>query len=98
MTREKQIAAKASTYIKDTHSPSYVSDFQAAMNIAAGKAFVAGAQWADETILKEVLRWLDDHTYDEQYLFNDTPDAVGIAPYHTKEAMLRSFKERFNIE
>jgi hypothetical protein len=68
------------------------------MNIAAVKAFTAGAKWADRTILQEVLIWLDEHTYDEQYLLDDTPDAVGIAPYHTKEAMLRSFKERFNIE
>ena len=61
MIREKQITAKASAYVKDTHSPSHVSDFQAAMNIAAGKAFIAGAKWADKTILQEVLEWLDEN-------------------------------------
>lgn len=98
MTREKQICAQSIVYTKETHSPSSVSECQVAMNIAVVKAFTAGAKWADRTILQEVLIWLDEHTYDEQYLLDDTPDAVGIAPYHTKEAMLRSFKERFNIE
>lgn len=90
MKREKQIREAAK---KTTGLFSYRNGYSTAED-----AFVEGARWADRTILKEVLIWLDDHTYDEQYLLDDTPDAVGIAPYHTKEAMLRSFKERFNIE
>lgn len=96
MIREKQITTKASRYVKDTHSPSHVSDFQAAMNIAAGKAFIAGAEWADETILKEVLEWLDEIT-------DNGDDGCGhsmvyFTSFDYKEEMFKLFKERFNIE
>lgn len=90
MKREKQIREAAK---KTTGLFSYRNGYSTAED-----AFVEGAQWADRTILQEVLIWLDEHTYDEQYLLDDTPDTVGIAPYHTKEAMLRAFKDRFNIE
>lgn len=89
MKREKQIREAAK---KTTGLFSYRNGYSTAED-----AFAEGARWADRTILQEVLIWLDEHTYDEQYLLDDTPDAVGIAPYHTKEAMLRAFKERFNI-
>ena len=96
MIREKQITAKASTYVKDTHSPSHVSNFQAAMNIAAGKAFIAGAQWADKTILQEVLEWFDE-------IITDGDDGCGhsmvyFTAFDYKEELFQSFKERFNIE
>lgn len=93
----KQIFDKSAEYV-EIYSRSIPIEFRDPINGHVGKAFIAGAQWADRTILQEVLIWLDEHTYDEQYLLNTTPDAVGIAPYHTKEAMLRAFKERFNIE
>lgn len=100
MIREKQITAKASRYVKDTHSPSYVSDCQAAMNIAAGKAFIAGAQWADKTMLQEVLEWLEDNFFTgeqeiSQYSIEVEPILKGV--FSSKEQMLQSFKERFNV-
>ena len=101
MIREKQITAKASIYVKDTHSPSHVSDFQAAMNIAAGKAFISGAEWADKTMLKEVFEWLDDNFFTgeqeiSQYSIEVEPTLK--SGFSSKEQMLQSFKERFNIE
>lgn len=101
MIREKQIAAKASSYVKDTHSPSYVSDCQAAMNIAAGKAFVAGAQWADKTMLQKVLEWLDENFFTgEQEISQYSIEVESIlkSTFSSKKEMLQSFKEQFNIE
>ena len=97
MTRKKQIASKASTYVKDTHSPSHVSDSQAAINIAAGKAFIAGAEWADKTMLQEVLEWLDENIE----IMTDSEGISFICLNYfcdTKGEVLQSFKERFNIE
>lgn len=95
MTREEQICSQSVRYTKETHSPSNVSEFQAAMNIAVMKAFIAGAQWADKTMLQEVLYWLEDATIDD----SDGCDypIVSFTCFENKEQMLQSFKERFNI-
>ena len=99
MTREKQIHNQSIKYTKETHSPSSASEFQAAMNISVIKAFTAGAQWADETILQEVLEWLEKNTHIITYYTDDTKDFKIDFKIHfsSKEQMLQSFKERFNI-
>ena len=96
MNRKEQIHNQSIIYTKETHSPSNVSEFQAAMNIAVIKAFTAGAQWADETMLKEVLYWLEDTTIDDA----DGCDhpIVSFTCFDNKEQMIQSFKERFNIK
>ena len=97
MTREKQICNQSVRYTKETHSPSSVSDFQAAMNIAVMKAFIAGAQWADKTILQEVLEWLDENIE----IITDSEGTSFICLNYfcdTKGEVLQLFKERFNIE
>lgn len=96
MTREEQIYSQGVRYTKETHSPSSVSEFQAAMNIAVIKAFAAGAQWADKTILQEVLEWFDE-------IITDGDDGCGhsmvyFTAFDYKEELFQSFKERFNIE
>lgn len=101
MTRKKQICNQSIRYTKETHSPSSVSEFQAAMNIAVVKAFTAGAQWADKTMLQEVLEWLEDNFFTgeqeiSQYSIEVEPILKGV--FSSKEQMLQSFKERFNIE
>lgn len=58
MTKEDTYTQQAFEYVRKNHSPSEVSDFQAAMNIAVMKAFVAGAQWADKTIVDKACEWL----------------------------------------
>lgn len=100
MTREEQIHNQSIKYTKETHSPSSASEFQAAMNIAVIKAFTAGAQWADETILQQVLEWLEKNTYITTYYTNNTKDCEINFKNHfkSKEQMFQSFKERFNIE
>ena len=95
MIREKQITAKASTYVKDTHSPSSVSECQAAMNIAVVKAFTAGAQWADKTMLQEVLEWLKKHTYSIHYRKEHCNFGIN---FESEEEMIQTFKKQFNIE
>ena len=94
MTREEQICKQSVEYVKETYSPSIMSEFQAAMNMAAMKSFIAGAQWADETMLQEVLKWLDENFLDVHVLHDDRLEG----DFDNKEQMLRSFKDRFNIK
>lgn len=100
MNREEQICKQSVIYTKETHSPSSISDCQAAMNIAAVKAFTAGAQWADKTMLQEVLKWLGENFYNKIDMYHDYSfDIIGLnSDFISKEQMLQSFKERFNIE
>lgn len=58
MTKEDEYTQQAFEYVRKNHSPSEVSDFQAAMNIAVMKAFIAGAQWADEKLIDKACEWL----------------------------------------
>ena len=56
-----------------------------------------------EEVLKEVLEWLDENFYEhEDFSFDfveDTPYQCPIeCDFESKEQMLQSFKERFNIE
>ena len=95
MTRKEQICKQSGKYVKETHSPSSVSECQAAMNIAAMKSFVAGAQWADKTMLQEVLYWLEDATINN--VDGCGYPIVSVTCCDNKEQMLQSFKERFNI-
>ena len=56
------------------------------------KAINLGKQEA----LKEVLYWLEDGTIDHSDEYADP--IVAFTIFDNKEQMLRSFKERFNIE
>ena len=49
MTRNEEIINAANEYVTKTHSPS-INGFQAALNIAVVKAYIAAAKWADEKI------------------------------------------------
>ena len=49
-----------------------------------------------EEALKEVLYWLEDGTIDHSDEYADP--IVAFTIFDNKEQMLRSFKERFNIE
>lgn len=95
MTREKQICNQSVRYTKETHSPSSVSECQAAMNIAVVKAFTAGAQWADKTMLQEVLEWLKKHTYSIHYRKEHCDFGIN---FESEEEMIQTFKKQFNIE
>lgn len=102
MTREEQICNQSVRYTKETHSPSNVSECQAAMNIAVMKAFIAGAQWADKTILQEVLGWLKEHCWRREttasFLMQEDPPSYEIVMnFESGEELFQSFKERFNI-
>jgi len=50
--------------------------------------------------LKEVLKWLDENFYTSDIECADSylPEYVLSANFESKEEMLQSFKERFNIE
>lgn len=65
--------------------------------------FIAGARWANNNMLKEVLEWLDENFYEhEDFSFDfveDTPYQCPVrCDFENKEHMIKSFKERFNIE
>lgn len=59
-------------------------------------SFIAGAQWADKTMLQEVLYWLEDATINDADGYGNP--TVFFTCCDNKEEMLQSFKERFNIE
>jgi hypothetical protein len=61
MSRVKEIHNSAFDYLKANHSPSDVSECQAAMNIAVYKAYVAAAKWADKTIIEKACEWLQEN-------------------------------------
>jgi SOS response regulatory protein OraA/RecX len=53
-----------------------------------------------EEALKEVIEWLDENFYTSDIEFADSylPEYVLNGNFESKEQMLQSFKERFNIE
>ena len=53
-----------------------------------------------EEALKEVLEWLDENFYTSDIECADSylPEYVLNGNFESKEEMLQSFKERFNIE
>lgn len=57
-------------------------------------SFIAGAQWADRTMLQEVLEWLNENFSDVHVLYDDRLEG----DFESKEQMLQAFKEQFNIE
>ena len=83
MTREEQIESMADNYYED-HI------------IKSSDDFIASAQWADKTMLKEVLKWLEETTIDDADGCGHP--IVSFTYFESKEEMLQSFKEQFNIE
>jgi hypothetical protein len=47
-----------------------------------------------EEAYKEILKWLDENFYDVHVLHDDRLEG----DFESKEQMLQSFKERFNID
>lgn len=84
MTREEQIK-EASIHYDDTFCTGGIQD-----------AFEAGAEWADKTMLEEVLYWLEDVTIDDADGWGHP--IVSFIGFDNKEQMLQSFKEQFNID
>lgn len=57
-------------------------------------SFIAGAQWADRTMLQEVLEWLKKNTYS---IYDRKEHCDFGINFESEEQMLQSFKEYFNI-
>jgi hypothetical protein len=91
MKREKQIREAAK---KTTGLFSYRNGYSTAED-----AFVEGARWSDRTILQEVIEWLNENFYTSDIECADSylPEYVLNGNFESKEEMLQSFKERFNI-
>lgn len=87
MTREEQICSQSVKYTKETHSPSSTSEFQTAMNIAVMKAFIAGAQWADENQpspwinIDDFLPKINNNGYSDIVLIIDENNNIELAIY-----------------
>ena len=87
MTREEQIESMADNYYEDCIIKFYDD-------------FIAGAQWADKTMLQEVLKWLEENffTGEIEGYYSDVPEHIVQGKFDCKEDMLQSFKDRFNVE
>lgn len=105
MTREEQIK-EASIAYTEVNCPKAIGGdyFRNKINQCnTNHDFIEGAQWADKTMLQEVLKWLDENFSEhEDYSFDFVEDIPYQCPitcdFESKEQMLQSFKERFNIE
>lgn len=71
---------QAMKYLQEHHSPSEVSDFQAAMNIAVAKAI-------DSTINKSI-EWLKDNIHYDDFGGN----MEWLVPFENDECMIQHFK------
>ena len=60
MTRKEEYYTEAWKYVETNHSQAD-NDFQNAMNTAVLKAYMAGAQWADETMIEKARNWIEDN-------------------------------------
>lgn len=60
MTRKEECYTEACKYIETNHSNAD-NDFQNAMNTAVLKAYMAGAQWADKTMIEKARNWIEDN-------------------------------------
>lgn len=79
---EREQREQAMKYLQEHHSPSEVSDFQAAMNIAVAKAI-------DSTINKSI-EWLKDNIhYDE----NGEGNMEWYVPFADDDEMVENFKK-----
>lgn len=60
--------------------------------------------WGREEALREILQWLEDNFYDHEDcnpfdFVEDTPYQCPVrCDFENKEHMIKSFKEKFNIE
>ena len=89
----KQIFDKSAEYV-EIYSRSVPMEFRDPINGHVEKAFIAGAKWADKTILQEVLEWLKENFYDVHILHDDRLEG----DFDSKEQMLQSFREQFNLK
>ena len=56
--------------------------------------------WGREEALREMLRWLEDNffTGEIEGYYSDVPEYIVQGKFDCKEDMIKSFKEKFNIE
>lgn len=98
MTREEQIKEASIAYTEANCPKAIGGDyFRNKINqFNTNHDFIEGAQWADKTILQEVLEWLEKITIDDADGCGHP--IVSFISFDYKEQLLQSFKERFNIE
>ena len=90
MNREEQTIEASRNYLVKS---GYIKIDDVSLRTGAKLFFIEGAKWADKTILQEVLEWLEVHFSDVHVLHDDRLEGN----FGSKEQMLQSFKERFNI-
>lgn len=102
MIREEQIKEASIAYTEANCPKAIGGDyFRNKINqFNTNHDFIEGAQWADKTMLKEVLEWLDENffTADIEQVDSYLPKYILNGNFESKEQLLQSFKERFNIE
>lgn len=79
---------EALKYIKENHSPSEVSDFQAAMNIAVAKAFDAGKK------AQKLVEWSEEDEHNLQFIGNEFFKIMKYNDWEVFIVWLKSLKER----
>lgn len=97
MTREEQIKNASIAYTEVNCSKAIGGDYfrNKIKQFNTNHDFIEGANWADKTMLQEVLEWLENRTIDHSDEYADP--IVTFTIFDNKKQMLQSFKERFNI-
>lgn len=83
MTREEEIQTKAEELYGKVNKLFPINEF---VNEEKRNCFVAGAKWADETIIEKAVNWLRSHVNDFM------PASYSIQKYNTN-GLLYYFKE-----
>lgn len=62
------------------------------------ETFVAGAEWADKTILTEVFSWLSENFWNYNDDNNENSYCKLHSNFESQDEMLIEFKKYFNIQ
>ena len=79
--QNKQTSEQAMKYLQEHHSPSEVSDFQAAMNIAVAKAIAS--------TINKAVEWLKDNIHYDDFGGN----MEWYVPFADDDEMVENFKK-----
>lgn len=97
MTREEQIKNASIAYTEANCPKAIGGDYfrNKIKQFNTNHDFIEGANWADKTMLQEVLEWLGKLTSDDADCYGHS--IVSFTYFESKEEMLQSFKERFSL-
>lgn len=91
MTREEQIREASIDYQMSTNPRAIAGDafydFARAMNV--NQSFIAGAKWADKTMIEKACEWIEENVSDYEDIYYE------VGGYVSPEFLIKKFIEEF---